>query len=172
MEVEVKFRLKDGVEERVAEVAEFVVEKHESDLYFNHPCRDFRVSDEALRIRKDSEGIKLTYKGAKVDVETKSREEIKISIDSFEKARDMLTRLGFKPVAVVEKIRKIYRVRGSEVIICVDEVKGVGKFIELEIESDSIDDKETLFAIAEKLGYRRDESIRKSYLEMMMSDGV
>ena len=172
MEVEVKFRLRDGVEEKVAEIAEFVVEKYEKDLYFNHPCRDFRISDEALRIREDVEGIKLTYKGAKVDNETKSREEINVPIGSFEEAKDMLIRLGFKPVAVVEKKRKIYKVGKSGVIICVDDVKGVGRFIELEIESDSINDKEILFAIAKKLGYRRDESIRKSYLEMMMSDGV
>ena len=60
MEIEVKFRYKEGVEEKVKEIAEFVIEKVEEDMYFNHPCKDFRESDEALRVRRDVEGIKIT----------------------------------------------------------------------------------------------------------------
>lgn len=166
MEVEIKFRLKEGVEEKIEKMAKFIVEKEEVDLYFNHPCRDFRETDEALRVRKDEEGIKLTYKGAKVDTETKSREEIKITLDNFKNAVKILMRLGFEPVAEVRKVRKIYRL--DDIIICVDRVDGVGEYIEIEIEGENIDAKEKLFEIAEKLGYTRYESIRESYLEMLI----
>ncbi len=168
MEVEVKFPYREDVEKKIEEMAEFVIEKFEHDLYFNHPCRDFRKSDEAVRVRKDSEGITITYKGPKVDSETKSREEIKLRVNSFENAVEMLERLGFAPVKEVKKLRKIYRYKNA--IVCVDNVEGLGRFVEIEIESESIDAKEDVFRIAKMLGYGRDESIRESYLEMILKN--
>jgi len=168
MEVEVKFLYREDVEEKIKKMAEFVIEKFEHDLYFNHPCRDFRKSDEAVRVRKDSEGITITYKGPKVDSETKSREEIKLRVESFENAVEMLKKLGFIPVMDVKKLRRIYRYENA--IICVDDVEGLGKFVEIEIESESIDAKEDVFRIAKILGYGREESIRESYLEMILKN--
>ena len=168
MEVEVKFPYREGVEEKVRRMADFVIEKFEHDLYFNHPCRDFRESDEAVRVRKDSEGVTMTYKGPKVDTETKSREEIKLKVNSFENAVEMLGRLGFIPVKEVKKMRKIYRYGNA--LICLDNVEGLGKFVEIEIEAESIDAKEELFRIAAILGYSRDECLRESYLEMILKN--
>lgn len=166
--MEVKFRYKDGIEKKLEGVAELVVEKFEHDLYFNHPCRDFGETDEALRIRKDLEGVSLTYKGPKVDFETKSREEIKIKVNNFEEAVKLLEKLGFIPVREVKKLRKIYRL--GDAIVCVDDVEGVGKFVEIEVESDNIEKKEKLFEIAKFLGYSRSESITESYLEMVLKN--
>jgi len=166
MEVEAKFIYKEGVEEKLREIAEPVIEKFEHDTYFNHPCKDFEKTDEAVRIRRDVEGVAITYKGPKVDLETKSREEVKVKVDSFEDALDLLRKLGFRPVMEVRKFRKIYRLKGA--IVCIDEVEGVGKFVEIEIESGSIRDKETIFDVAKLLGYSREESITRSYLEMIL----
>ncbi len=165
MEIEVKFRYKEGVEEKVQKIAEFVIEKVEEDIYFNHPCRDFRESDEALRVRRDVEGIKVTYKGPKIDAETKSREEIKLIVDDYNKAVAIFLKLGFKKVRNIRKTRRIYRI--DEAIVCIDEVDGLGKFVEIEIESDSLEAKEKVFQIAEMLGYLRSEAITESYLEMI-----
>lgn len=168
MEVEAKFIYKEGVEEKLREIAEPVIEKFEHDIYFNHPCKDFKKTDEAVRIRRDVEGVTVTYKGPKVDLETKSREEVKVKVDSFENAFELLRKLGFRPVREVKKLRKIYRLKGA--IVCIDDVEGVGKFIEIEIESGSIRDKEILFDIAKLLGYSREESITQSYLEMILQE--
>lgn len=169
MEVEVKFKAYDGVENRIKQIAEFVIEKLEEDLYFNHPCRDFKESDEALRVRKDKEGIKVTYKGAKVDKETKSREEIKLKVDDYDKAIKLFEKLGFKAVREVVKLRKIYRI--GDAIICYDEVKGLGKFVEIEIEIEGKANfeiaKQKVFEIAKQLGFDSKDSIRKSYLELL-----
>ncbi len=165
MEVEVKFRYKPGVEEKLQEMGKFVIEKIEEDVYFNHPCRDFAASDEALRVRRDVEGYKITYKGPKVDRETKSREEVKLGVDDFEAAIEILERLGFRRVRAVRKRRKIYRV--GDAIVCLDDVEGLGKFVEIEIEG-GLEEKERLFEIASTLGFSRDESITESYLEMLL----
>ena len=166
MEVEAKFPYVEGVEEKVREIAELIIEKYEHDVYFAHPCRDFAQTDEAIRIRRDVEGITLTYKGPKVDAETKSREEIKLKVKDFESARRILERLGFKPVAEVKKFRKIYGF--GDAIICVDEVEDLGKFVEIEIEAENLGVKEKVFHIAEQLGYSREDSIRESYLELIL----
>lgn len=168
MEVEAKFRYKKGVEEKLQKIAELVIEKHEHDTYFNHPCKDFKETDEAVRVRKDVEGITITYKGPRVDFETKSREEVKIKVDSFENAFTFLRRLGFVPVKEVKKVRRIYRLKDA--IVCVDDVEGIGKFVEIEIESGNFDDKEKLFDIAKLLGYSREDSITKSYLELILQE--
>ncbi|MEM3139014.1 MAG: class IV adenylate cyclase [Archaeoglobaceae archaeon] len=163
MEVEAKFRLKPGVEEKVKEIANFLEEKDEFDIYLNHPCRDFAETDEALRIRVEKK-IKLTYKGPKVDSETKSREEVNLEVNSFDDALKLFELLGFKKFRTVRKRRKIFKF--EKAIICIDSVEGLGDFIEIEVE-DGLEKKEEIFKIAETLGYSRAESIRLSYLEML-----
>ncbi len=65
------------------------------DLYFNSPQCDFRKSDEALRIRIKEEGARLTYKGPKLDSQTKSRLELTVHIDNPEEMVQILEALGF-----------------------------------------------------------------------------
>ena len=50
------------------------LEQH-SDIYFRHPSRDFRKSDEALRIRSSNDSACVTYKGVRTDAEVKTRPE-------------------------------------------------------------------------------------------------
>ncbi|MEM2727073.1 MAG: class IV adenylate cyclase [Archaeoglobaceae archaeon] len=163
MEVEAKFRLKPGVEEKIRKIANFVEEKDEFDVYLSHPCRDFARTDEALRIRIDKK-IKLTYKGPKVDSETKSREEVNVEVKSFEETLKLFEFLGFKKFRTVKKRRKIFKL--EKAIICVDSVEGLGDFIEIEVEG-GLENKEEIFEIAKILGYSKAESIRLSYLEML-----
>ncbi len=169
MEVEVKFKVDDpeSIKKNVEEIAEFIVEKEEVDLYFNHPCRDFLLTDEALRIRKDKEGITLTYKGKKIDFETKTREEVKVKVEDFVRMKRVLESLGFSIAGEVRKIRRIYRM--DDVILCLDRIENLGNFIEIEIETEKVDEgKRKIFEIAESLGFKREKSIRKSYLEMIL----
>ena len=45
------------------------------DEYYAHPARDFAITDEALRLRTENNLTVITYKGPKLDRETKTREE-------------------------------------------------------------------------------------------------
>ena len=76
LEVEQKFRVADldavaTLLQEMGVVAQPPVE--ETDLYFQHPARDFAASDEALRIRQKAGVCFLTYKGPKLDPLTKTR---------------------------------------------------------------------------------------------------
>lgn len=166
MEVEIKFRAERRVEDEIKKIAEFVCEKVEEDVYFNSPVRDFRESDEALRIRKDNEGIKLTYKGPKMDAETKTREEIEVRVDDYQKTMEIFDRLGFRTIRRVVKRRRIYRY--EDVTICFDDVEGLGQFVEIEVKSDDLESaKRRIFEVAKMLGFDPSNSIRESYLEML-----
>ena len=157
MEVEVKFRVYEGLKEKIESIAKFVKEVREEDYYLIHPCRDLR--DEALRIRR-SDGVYLTYKGPRVDRETKTREEIEVEVSDFEGLMSIFKKLGFEVFARVSKVRRIYRL--GDFKICIDKVDGLGEFVEIEVKDG---EKDEVLRFAKSLGLVN--SITLSYLEML-----
>ncbi|MDW8243994.1 MAG: pantoate--beta-alanine ligase [Thermogemmata sp.] len=142
LEVEVRYRVADfeAVRHRLAEwgVGE-AEEMWEADLYFNAPHKDFRTTDEALRLRRTGSSNRLTYKGPRRPGLTKTRPEIEVPLGAGDQAATLaeqfLLALGFRPVATVRKHRWIHRLHrhGFPMAICLDEVDKVGTFVELEI---------------------------------------
>src|SRR5579859_2774691 len=106
LEIEMKFPSPDfpALEKRLAELgARPGKTLEESDEYFNAPDRDFARTDEALRIRRIGEANFVTYKGPKLDAQTKTRTEIEVPLGEGEavaaKFADLLTHLGYRRVA-------------------------------------------------------------------------
>lgn len=173
IEVELKGYADDEIFKRVRERFKFMRKETHEDIYFQHPCRDFSKTDEALRIRIKRfnghfEGF-LTYKGPKVDGESKTRKEIEVVISDIDTHIDLLRSLGFKDVLTVVKIReKYYAEKG--VNIALDEVEGLGKFIEIEklvMDEKSIEKEvNKLKNILKSLGVKKFE--RRSYLELLL----
>ncbi len=65
-EVEQKFRLSEleSLRRRLLEMGAIAKETEDQvDTYLRHPCRDFRATDEALRIRRIQGNALVTYKG-------------------------------------------------------------------------------------------------------------
>ncbi len=166
IEVEVKARAPDDTAKRIAALGAtlLVVENHH-DLYFNSSQRDFRLSDEALRIRIKQEGARLTYKGPKLDQTTKSRLERTVKIDDPLQMEQILFALGFVLSAEVRKKRAKYSYEG--VVLALDEVEGLGSFVEVEAagEGDYEEQRRKVLSILSRLGLH--ESIRSSYLELL-----
>jgi adenylate cyclase class 2 len=171
LEIEIKARVQD-----TKEIKERLLLRHarpsggvhERDVYFNAPDRDFAVTDEALRLRYTKEGCVLTYKGPKVkDFGLKAREELNTGVESGNVVETMLIRLGYTRVAEVEKWREYYDYKGASVSL--DEVKGLGSFIEIEAPPDKVNDDPERFVreIALELGIE-DEPILLSYLELLL----
>ncbi|MEA1985195.1 MAG: class IV adenylate cyclase [Euryarchaeota archaeon] len=144
------------------------VEDH-IDTYYNAPHRDFGVTDEALRIRSVNGGSVLTYKGKKLDSVSKTREEFETPVDGAA-TRSVLIALGFVESGVVRKTREILEM--NDMTICLDSIKGLGDFVEVEIlsEGDIEIGRDQLFAFLSILGIKKEDTIRRSYLEMLMDD--
>jgi adenylate cyclase class 2 len=143
--------------------------QHHCDTYFNSPDRDFAKTDEALRIRSVDGRSVMTYKGKKLDTLSKTREEFETPVDGGT-TRSILLALGFRESGVVRKTRKVYRY--ENMTICLDKVDELGEFMEVEIgaESDIEGHSKQIFSFLEKLGIGEEDSIRTSYLEMVLEN--
>ena len=78
----------------------------EQDLYLNHPGRDFKDTDEALRLRRAGERVVLTYKGPKIGTAAKTRLEEEVPVADFDKTLAILKHLGFIEFGTVTKVRE------------------------------------------------------------------
>lgn len=109
------------------------------DTYYRHPQRDFAQTDEAFRLRFVGEQNFMTYKGPKLDAETKTRHEEEVRFADGPEARqsceEIICHLGFEPVATVTKHRITCELErdGFDVEIVLDQVEGLGPFVEIEI---------------------------------------
>jgi adenylate cyclase class 2 len=165
---------KEYIKEKIGSPVEEVYQK---DIYFQNPIKDYSKTDEALRIRKvqmvnGSELIEITYKGPKTGSEFKIREEITIKTKDAEKAILFFKKLGFIATLEVEKRRVNWHY--NTFVISLDDVKGLGKFLEIEIQatdpiSSVSDAKEKLIAFTKQLFPMWDgTNLRQSYLELLL----
>lgn len=177
LEVELKFPLEDAVafRERLASIdaAEFA-SVTQFDTYYNHPSRDFAVTDEALRVREVGDDAVVTYKGPKQGTAAKTRYELELPLadGTADGWAEILTRLGFQAVATVTKRRTCFQLdrNGRAFEITIDQVEGLGTFAEVETlaEEASRDAAEqAVQALAAEL--QLGDAEPRSYLEMLLT---
>jgi len=182
LEVEQKYRVDDppGLRKRLADLGVvFSKPVAQADHYFNHPSRDFAVTDEAMRIRSVGEQNFVTYKGPKLDRTVKTRREIELPLAegaaAAEAFSELLTTLGFRSTAVVRKQRTPGTLTWNDVQyeICWDEAEGLGTFLEIElvVDAEGADSaRKQILALQEVLGLTNVE--RRSYLAMLLGRGT
>ena len=185
-EVEIKFRVGNvsELEYKLQQFggAGFGESVTELDRFFQHPCRNFVQTDECLRLRKRvfSDGTSehsLTYKGPKVDVSTKTRQEIEVSVSEPERWNNLLTALGFYQSASIHKLRRRQRltVNNRHVDVVLDVLPALPEsgrnFVEMETMAteEEIDEcRHTILGIANQLGLSN--PIRDSYLKLVSTE--
>jgi len=178
LEIEMKFAVADpaALEERLARFG-FVPGRvlRQADHYFNHPQRDFAVTDEAFRLRVVGDQAEFTYKGPRLDRVAKTRLEIELPLAPTgrheEDAKRMIEALGFRPVASVVKQRRQGSVehQGSRITVARDSLERLGEFVELELVVEPerrAGAKQEVLAWAERLGLA--DPIDWSYLELVL----
>ena len=171
IEVEVKAKINnfEDMRKKLDEIGAIKTkEESQEDIYFNSPIVDFAKTDEALRIRTTNKHTFITYKGAKIDSKSKTREEIEFEIEDSEKCAKTFERIGFKKVRVVCKNREYYSYKNFE--ISLDDVKGLDPYMEIEIGledgSDYTKAQDSIFDMFKQLGIT-DGFERTSYLELL-----
>jgi adenylate cyclase class 2 len=155
LEIEQKYRSAD-----LDEIAHRIFERFEvrrdrvvqqSDCYFLHPGRDFVKTDEALRLRRTRvDGVDeavpalLTYKGPRISTDGrgksfKTRQEIELPLGTTAGDGDrlvaLLSALGFVPTDPVVKTRRSLQACYNDwnIEFALDQVVGLGSFVEIEI---------------------------------------
>lgn len=144
------------------------------DIYYRHPCRDFRASDEAFRLRSVDDSTVVTYKGPREKSEVKTRQEIELHLvpEDFESWKTLLGNLGFAPLSPVRKQREVYtNPQLSDFCVTIDEVAELGLFAEIELLVAARDEfagaQERILALASRLGLERAEP--RSYLSQLLA---
>ncbi|RQG90775.1 class IV adenylate cyclase [Natrarchaeobius chitinivorans] len=146
------------------------------DTYFDAPHRSFAETDEALRIRSErrqnDDVIRVTYKGPLVDDGSKTREEIEMEIEDGDRMGAILENLGFEPAATVRKDRDRFTLEGGEYTITLDDVDGVGEYVEVETSVDDESDLDAarrgVYDVLERMDLDPADQIRTSYLELLL----
>ncbi|MBE2899809.1 class IV adenylate cyclase [Methanothermobacter thermautotrophicus] len=171
IEVEVKAKIndRDDMLQRILALGgSHVSDEEQHDLYFNAPHRDFALTDEALRIRRSGGKTFITYKGPKIDEESKTRKELETEVSDHQTAAEILESLGFRRVREVVKERSIYSI--GEFTVSIDTVRGLGTYLEIETDlpdgSDYGEALSEIFELYRKLGVE-DGFERRSYLELL-----
>ncbi|MXV64230.1 class IV adenylate cyclase [Natronorubrum sp. JWXQ-INN-674] len=152
----------------------------QADTYYDAPHRSFVDTDEALRIRRESnpesgtDETRITYKGPLLDDESKSREEFETAVGDGETMDAVLTHLGFEPAATVRKERERYGLEGDgySYTVTLDSVDDVGEYVEVETdverEADLEPAREGAYDVLERLELDPTEQLRTSYLGLLL----
>lgn len=137
----------------------------EADTFFQHPTRDFGTTDEALRLRRTGQTMELTYKGPRQAGRTKTRKEYNIPVGADPTA--LLKALGFMPNFTLLKTRQRFTL--DHVTVCIDDVEGLGSFVEVEALGEDRKQAEAHVESAlEALGLADVPREERSYLRMAL----
>jgi adenylate cyclase class 2 len=171
IEVEVKAPAGPGTREELVARGEPVGEVVQEDVYYQHPCRDLASTDEALRIRRVDGEAEWTYKGPRRGGETKTRRELGSGLADGDAVGASLEALGFEPLPPVRKDRERFDLGSWTAVL--DDVQGLGRFVELERLVEDGRDVEALEAEALDLldELATGEPEPRSYLELVLEAG-
>ena len=173
IEVEQKFRVENHethlnlLNLPISQLA-FSVPTLEVDIYYQHPAKDYKQTNELLRIRNWRE---IIYKGPKSDANVKVRPEFTWKTDDPEL---LLETLGFTKVLEVHKHRKPCKwlcnkdEKQFTVTIALDKIDKLGSFIEIEIITNKNDAEfaiKQVEEIAQQMNLQNIET--KSYFELI-----
>lgn len=177
IEIEGKYRVDDPIEllaklDRL-QAQELQCESHE-DHYLRHPARDFKITDEALRMRRVNDRWFITYKGPRREGPFKTRSELELPLaqGTDESWMRIWENLSFEPVAIVRKTRRVFRLANfhPSMTVTLDEVSDIGTFAEVECMVHSDQElaaaEQAIESAAGNLGLSYIE--KRSYLSMVL----
>ena len=179
IEVEVKLPIPDpeGVKNSILE-AGFKEQRfiEERDTYFDNARGDIRANGEALRVRETKDcrtgkkRAQINYKGKKLDTQTMTRRELETGVEDGAVCREILQAIGYSP-AEPEVIKVRTMLQKDSVTACLDNVRGLGDFLELEILVEREEKKDAALGqikdILNSLGYQVSDTVQTSYLSML-----
>lgn len=131
----------------------------------------FLSNDAFLRIRIQGDGktILTAKKPKNKSAENLIKREHEVTVNSAEEARCILELMGYQEAVRVRKTRRIAEYGDYE--ICLDDIEGLGSFVEVEAmgrESDAEKTQKDLWEFLKKLDISPVEKISKGYDILML----
>ena len=125
--------------------------------------KDFRTNDVFLRIREKN-GPKYLFTIKKRMSNDLDAIEYETAISSKEEMEQAILLMGYKEAIRVNKVRVITNYQGNE--ICIDDVEGLGAFIEMEKLTEKGDSEKIqteLFEFFKTLGIKPEDRVLSGY---------
>lgn len=170
IETEVKAKVKDlaGLQRRLKKIgAKFIGQVHQIDTYYLISTKyRFTPGHPRLRIREDKINKKNLWEYHE-PIDRFCAKEYETQIADAAMAKFILEKLGYEKEAVIDKIRHKYRL--GNLNIDVDQVKGLGNFIEVEImNGKKTESLKKIFSFYDKLGVDKKDLVPDMrYLDMI-----
>ncbi|MDR3125645.1 MAG: class IV adenylate cyclase [Candidatus Nomurabacteria bacterium] len=158
IEIESKYELKNTqkVVKFLDKNAKLKYESRQIDTYFDSPAVGYttdlengRRIDYWLRLREEDSQSSVNFKDWSISDNIGYCDEFESAVESATDVKTIFGRMGFKPVAVVDKTRRAYAYKDFEVSI--DIVKELGDYIEIEYYGNSDDIKKVQSQIGQIL---------------------
>ncbi len=172
-EVEHKYRVENltPIRDQIAQLGgvAFMLENHETDIYFDMDDKRFADNDQAVCLRSMAPSGRVLWisKGPGPD------RCVAMDLDDAGKAYEMLTSLGFVEVLHIAKARDLYFLGALHVTL--DEVPGLGPFVEIAAMTDEEHALDGLRAQIDALALKLDLSPAnreaRSYRAMLSTPG-
>jgi adenylate cyclase class 2 len=166
-EIEVKAKVKDfkSIKAQLEKLGSVwsapIVQNDEIFMIKGLGFDNIQLGDAALRIRKAKGKVYFTLKKTQTNHLDKIEKEVEIS--DAETMREALIHMDYHSVAKVDKTR--VKTNYNDMEICLDEVEGLGSFIEAEkiTGDDAAKTQAELFAFLETLGVKKEDQVFKGY---------
>lgn len=185
LEIERKRKLNSGTESLMAQlkICGFTEAGtlHEIDTYYSRPDVDFMKTVECLRIRERDGFAEITYKPASTssthtgnNIIIKPETNLPVPAGDVGTAKQLLSNLEMVKLVEVNKYRRTFKSDEHPLAtIAIDDIKGVGVFVEVEVMGHSKEDGlKKLEKIEEQLCITDLEVVAKPYRDLCMLAGV
>jgi adenylate cyclase, class 2 len=170
VEIEAKLKVEsfDLIEKRLVECGASVSSQSiQTDAYFDTADGSLAESDQALRLRRQSDGrrerIILTYKGAKEVSDFKKRTEVNLEVHDAAAVERLLEGLGYRKALAFNKKRQTWLLGDCEVAL--DELPLIGRFVEIEGP-----DSPHIARVQDLLGLTHASQVKESYACLIQAE--
>ena len=142
---------------------EFYKEKHQIDKVWILKDADgtkLESGKPVVRTREENDKVMLTLK---IELEHGTFEEHETEIENLAAAEGMLGALGLRKLVTIDKHRKMTKL--NEFTLCIDSVKDLGDFLEIEFVSETKDDdaKQKIITLASTFGINESDIVKNTY---------
>ncbi|TNE93505.1 class IV adenylate cyclase [Porticoccus sp.] len=124
-------------------------------ILFDDADGSIQAAGNLLRLRKEQDGVKLTYKQTVSTGLAKIMDEHETAVDDFEVMRQILASLGYREGLSLRKNRAQFSLDGQHLVFdkYFDELEHIPEFLEIEAQSE-----EALLALIKRLGIEREQT--------------
>jgi len=136
-----------------------------SAILYDDAEDSIRSAGNLLRLRKEQDGVKLTYKENRSSGVAKVMEEHETAVEDFETMRKILACLGYREKLALRKNRAQFFLNGQHLVFdkYFDELEHIPEFLEIEASSE-----EALLELMDTLGIERETALPWNTHDLMV----